>query len=145
MANKTQAGKSERTFMTAALKKQPGNSEKDRNTGMAFALICLLVWFGQKSPVWIALAVVLLVVSMTVPLVLRPFARLWYGFSGLLGAVVSKILLTVIFTVVVVPIAMIRRGFGKDDLCLNQFKNSRGSVLHARNLTVTASDCENPY
>jgi hypothetical protein len=123
-----------------------GSWEKDRNTGMALTLLCLLVfWFGQRSPVWITLAIALLAVSMTFPTVLRPLAIAWYGLSGLLGSIVSGILLTLIFAVIVCPVALVRRALGKDDLLLKQFRKGRGSVFQTRNHRVIAGDLGNPF
>jgi hypothetical protein len=120
--------------------------EKDRNTGMALTLLCLLVFLlGPRNPVWILLAVALLAVSMTFPTVLRPLAIAWYGLSGLLGSIVSRILLSLIFAFVVCPVALVRRALGKDDLLLKQFKKGSASVLQTRNRRVTAGDLGNPF
>jgi hypothetical protein len=123
-----------------------GSPEKDRNTGMALTLLCLLVFLlGQRNPVWIMLAVALLAVSMTFSTVLRPLAIAWYGLSGLMGSIVSRILVTLIFAFVVCPVALVRRALGKDDLLLKQFKKGSGSVLQTRNHRVIAGDLDNPF
>ena len=62
-----------------------------------------------------------------------------------LGAIVSKIVLGVIFFLVVTPIGVIRRWIGADALQLRTFKSGRSSVMTVRNHTYTAADLEHPY
>ena len=53
-----------------------------------------------------------------------PFAVIWFGLTTLLGEVVSKILLTVIYFVVLFPVSLIRQAMEKDTLDLKTFKKS---------------------
>jgi hypothetical protein len=82
---------------------------------------------------------------MTAPQVFRPVAVIWLGFSELLGAIVSRILLAIIFFVVVTPVAIFRRIVGKDSLRLRAFKSSDASAMIERNHLFVARDLERPY
>ena len=82
---------------------------------------------------------------MTVPRIYRPIAVVWLGFSDLLGAVVSRILLSIVFFGVVTPIGILRRLFGKDSLQLRAFKASNDSVMLERNHAFVGRDIERPY
>ncbi len=62
-----------------------------------------------------------------------------------MGAVVSKIMLSIVFFGVLTPIAMLRRLLGKDSLKLREFKQGKGSVMLERNHTFTGSDLQSPY
>jgi len=74
-----------------------------------------------------------------------PFAILWFGLSNLLGTIVSKILLSIVFFIIVLPVALLRRMLGKDSLLLKKFKKSSESVMKTRNQTYVATDLEKPF
>src|SRR6516162_8710049 len=91
------------------------------------------------------LAIAALVVDMTFPQFYRPVAVLWLGLSHLLGTVVSKILLTLVFFGVVTPIGLARKVLGFDSLKLKNFKSGENSVMVIRNHIFTGKDIEKPY
>jgi hypothetical protein len=95
-----------------------------RNFGLLFAAIGLLtgaymVWKG-KGGAWVAfsLAGVFLLTGLFMPSVLTPCYRAWMRFAALLAWINTRVLLTVFFFVVVTPIGVVMRWFGKD--LLNQ-------------------------
>ena len=119
--------------------------EQSRDTGMAMVLLLLLVFIARKREGWLIGAIVLHVVNMIVPQVYRPLAVLWLGLSDLLGAIVSKVLLSIVFFGIVTPIGIVRRLLGKDSLKLRAFKAGSDSVMLERNHTFVAADLERPY
>lgn len=119
--------------------------EQARDTGMALVLLSLIVWVLTRRDAFVMTAVVLHVVNMTAPQVFRPAAVVWFGLSHLLGLVVSKVLLAVVFFVVVTPIGLLRRMLGADAMQLRAFKGGSGSVMHERNHAFTGKDIEEPY
>lgn len=121
------------------------SKDQCKDAGMAFTLLALLgCLFLSKQWLLIA-AVCLLLLTMTVPMLLRGPAALWFGFSHLLGTVVSTILLTVIFFLVVTPIGLVRRMLGYDSLRLRSWKKDEKSVFVERNHAYQASDLEHPF
>lgn len=125
----------------------PAGSAKTRavDTGMALTLICLIIGLFRGAPGWFALATALLVVNMTAPKVYGPASKLWFGLSGLLGAVMSKVILSVIYFVVLTPVGLLRRCMGKDTLRLNDFKKSRESAFRTRSGPFTPADLKTPF
>jgi hypothetical protein len=119
--------------------------DQSRDTGMAMVLLLLIVFATRKREGYLIGAMVLHVLNMIVPQMYRPVAVLWLGLSDLLGSVVSKLLLSIVFFVVVTPIGILRRLFGKDSLQLRAFKASKESVMLERNHTFIGSDLERPY
>ncbi len=119
--------------------------EQARDTGLAMVLICLLLAYWSGRPRFLPAAILLLVVTMAWPRVFRPLARLWFGLSHLLGAVVSRIVLTLIFFLLVTPIGLIRRLSGADALQLRQWKKDRGSVFKVRGGAIPPEDLGRPY
>ena len=96
----------------------------DRTFGIVFTLVFLAmgVWVvsgGQsKGLVFFVSAALFLVVAIACPSILGPFNRAWAKFGLLLGKVFNPLLLGVVFFLVVTPIAVIVRLWGKDSLHL---------------------------
>jgi hypothetical protein len=123
----------------------PNNNHQAKDTGLALVLILLIIEY-IKRPNWLTVAAMtVLVLVMTWPSLFKPLARIWFGFSHILGGVVSKVLLTLVFFVVVTPIGLIRKVFGADPMKLSIWKKSTDSVLVDRNHSYTKEDIEKPY
>jgi len=123
------------------------DQEKAKDSGLALVLILLLVtwiWAGIHH-LLIAATGVAVLLCMTVPRVFTPFAILWFGLSNVLGAVVSRIVLTVVYMLVVVPMGLARRLAGADPMQLKRWKKADGSVFVERNHLYVRDDVEHPY
>ena len=119
--------------------------DQAKDTGIAMTLIALLIGHFGHKPYGIAAAIALLLVDMTFPALYRPVARLWFGLSNVLGTVMSKILLSIVFFVIVTPVGFARKLSGKDSLQLQKWKKDRSSVFRVRNHRFTSGDIEHPY
>jgi uncharacterized membrane protein YgdD (TMEM256/DUF423 family) len=119
--------------------------DQSRDTGMAMVLLFLIVAASRKQEGYLFVAMALHVVNMTLPQVYKPIAVFWLGLSDLLGSVVSRILLSIVFFGVVTPIGIFRRLLGRDSLKLRAFKASKESVMLERNHTFVGRDIETPY
>ena len=119
--------------------------DRSRDTALALVLLLLIVHAATKRDGFATAAIVALVVAMTVPLVFRPASVVWFGLSRALGAVMSKVLLAIVFYVVVTPNGLVRRLLGHDSLRLRAFKAGGASVMHSRAHTYGPGDLEKPY
>ncbi|MGA8761915.1 MAG: SxtJ family membrane protein [Candidatus Sulfotelmatobacter sp.] len=119
--------------------------DQSRDTGMAMVLLFMLLAISPKRHGLLFVAMALHVLNMTVPALYRPVAVLWLGLSDLMGAVMSRVLLSLVFFLVVTPIGILRRLSGKDALKLRAFKASKDSVMLERNHIFTGKDLESPY
>ena len=119
--------------------------DQSRDTGMAMVLLAILVYLKTRENLALYIAVILHVVNMIVPRVFAPVAVVWFGLSRVLGTVMSKVLLSVLFFGLVTPIGVLRRLFGKDSLRLRDFKASRESAMLVRNHLFVGQDIEKPY
>ena len=96
----------------------------DRSFGIVFTLVFLAVgvWVvsGGQSKGWLFFvsAALFLVIAIARPSILGPLNRTWAKFGLLLGQVFNPLLLGVVFFLVVTPIAVILRLWGKDSLHL---------------------------
>lgn len=119
--------------------------DQAKDTGMAMVLLCLLIgWLADAERLFL-LAIPLLVITMVFPGLYRPVAVVWLGLSHLLGTVVSRILLTVVFFVIVTPVGLLRRLLQMDSLQLKKFRRGRESVMKVREHLYVASDIDRPY
>lgn len=130
--------------MTEQLKRAITKDEC-RDTGMAMVLLLLLLQFKYRREGFILAAAGLHVLNMIVPRIFQPVAVVWMGLSRLLGAVVPKVLLSILYFGVLTPVGVLRRLMGKDSLKLRGFKAGEESVALVRNHLFTAQDLTKPY
>jgi len=121
------------------------SKEQSRDTGMAVVLILLVLSIFLRNPDFVKIAIAALILTMTIPLVYKYPAILWFGLSQLIGTIVSKLLLTLVFYVVVTPVGLVRRIMGYDSLKLKEFGKNNESVMHIRNKTFMKNDINKPY
>jgi hypothetical protein len=127
------------------MKLQKISKDESRDTGMAMVLLFLILFMSTKRNAFLLSAVALHVVNMVVPTAYRFVAVVWLGLSHIVGSIVSRILLSLVFFLVVTPIGLLRRYTSRDALKLREFKKSDESVLLRRNHTFVAADLDRPY
>ncbi len=116
-----------------------------KDAGQALILIGLIaLYFSKQAWLLPALIAVTLLLMISPPL-FRPFAALWFGLSELLGTVMSKVILGLVFFLVLTPMALLRGVMGKDPMQVKKWKQGRDSVYRDCNATVTAHDLEHMF
>ena len=125
----------------------PGSitTKQSADTGMAMVLICLIISFFNNSRIALSISIVLLILNMTIPKIFMPLAKIWIGFSIIVGNIVSRILLSIIFYILVTPVGFIRKLLGADPMQLKKWKNGSDSVFGDRHHLFQAEDIEKPY
>jgi hypothetical protein len=119
--------------------------EQARDTGLALILIVLLVvHFGHRVQL-VPLAMLLVVITMAWPSVWRPLAVLWFGLSRVLGAVSTRIVFSLLFFAVVMPVGLLRRALGADAMRLKGWKKTSATAFKERNHRFVPSDIEKMY
>ena len=121
------------------------DESQSKDTGMAIVLLCMLFGYIGQDDRSIIMAIVFLVINMTFPVIYRPFAKVWLGVSGILGRIMSKLLLSSIFFIIVTPVGCIMKMFGVDLLKLKKWKQDTSSVFKIRDHLYTPDDIEKPY
>ncbi|MEZ5082533.1 MAG: hypothetical protein R2750_03665 [Bacteroidales bacterium] len=129
-----------KTFLNLGIDKQ-----KARDTGLALVLILLIIDLLFDNILLTKIAVVVLVVDMIVPIVFKPLAYLWFGLAHMMGTIISKVMLFVVYFVFVVPVGFFRKMTGKDPMQLKKWKKNNDSVFVERNLKYSANDIDKPY
>jgi multisubunit Na+/H+ antiporter MnhG subunit len=116
-----------------------------KDAGLALVLISLLCYQAWPRPQLMLLAIVCLLIAMTCPGLFKPFARIWFGLSSLLGTGMSRILLSILFVTLVLPVGLLRRAMGKDSMQIKRWKRDGDSIFQTRDHEFTADDLEHPY
>lgn len=118
-----------------------GNRKKDLETVAVLAVFLLVVYFLTKKAVFILAALVLLAVAILFKDIASRIASAWMGFSRVISFINTRIILTILFYLILTPLALIRRLFGKDHLKLK--KNPPATTyFDTRDHTFTKEDFE---
>ena len=136
--------------MSSSSSKKPafhmGHSAMDcLNSGLALIFILLLVLYLGKHEFMLLPTLGVTLLLMIRPTLFQPFAALWLGISELMGRVMSKVILAIIFFVVVTPIALIRGLTGADAMQKKQWKKGQGSVYRTIDKTLGPEDLEHMF
>ncbi|MBN1560103.1 hypothetical protein JW998_07615 [candidate division KSB1 bacterium] len=105
----------------ARLDQSPRNMKKFGITmAVIFGLLATLIFILGSRPqrawwLW-SIGALFLVLVFFLPFLLKPIHRLWMGLSLVLGYFMSRLLLTLLFFLVITPIGLAMRLFGKDIL-----------------------------
>ena len=119
--------------------------EQAKDTGMAMVLLCLISGLAGGNQLFFKIAIGLLLVDMAWSKIFIPVAVIWLEFANVMGGIVSKVILTVIFFLVVTPLGFLKRRTGSEPLRLKEWKRSGDSVFAVRDRTYSARDFEKPY
>ena len=101
----------------------PSNQKFGWLFSMVFSIAA--AYFYSKQSTWsvaasLFLALLFALITICRPRVFGPLNRSWFALGLFLGKVVSPILLSVIFFVLIAPVAIITRLFGRDALLLKK-------------------------
>ena len=119
--------------------------EQAKDTGLALVLVSLIVFFVTREIRYVTIAAALLLLDMIWPSFYKPAAKIWFGLSHVMGTVMSKVLLTAVYFVVLTPMGLLRALLGKDAMRLRQFKQGGDSVFRVRDHAFAAADIEQPF
>lgn len=103
----------------------------NRTFGLVFAAVFVIIGvlpavLGRSMRLWsLALAALFFAIALAAPGLLGPLNRLWTRFGLLLHRIVSPVVLGIMFFLVVTPIGLVMRAFGKDPLRLRFDKGAR--------------------
>ena len=102
----------------------------NRSFGIVFFVVFLIIsiWplLDEKELRYWSLIVsfIFLILGILKSNILTPLNKVWFKFGILLGNIISPIIMAFVFFLVVTPISLIMKIFGKDILNLKKNKNS---------------------
>ena len=96
-------------------------SEKSdlRNFGIIVGIILLIIsgflfWKEKESvQIFLAIGITLFLTAITIPFILKPVYWIWMIFATILGWIMTRIILSLLFYMILTPIGLISRLFGK--------------------------------
>ncbi len=119
--------------------------EQTKDFGMLTALVMTFLALHFKEYNYIKIAFGLILLTGVLPMLYYPFAFCWFALSRILGIVSSRVLLSIIFLIIVIPIGLIRKIIGNDNLRLKQFKKNGESVMTSRDHVFDSADLLNTF
>ena len=104
------------------------NLPTDRSFGLLFTFVSLAVsgygyykgWSELHLKAGLIAGSTLFLISLLLPILLRPFNLVWFWIGQILNKIVSPIVLGILFFGLLTPIAVISRLFGRDVLRLKK-------------------------
>ena len=118
------------------------SSKEIRKFGLVIAIAMgvigsfVYVKFGNFDVVgWLwGIGLLFLILGFILPSVLRPVYRIWMLLAYFIGGIISRVILTVLFYVVLTPTGLVLRLFGKDVLD-QRFEKDRESYWIKKDLS----------
>lgn len=92
----------------------------NKGFGVLFFIVFLLIALwpilnGGNLRIWsLLIGTIFLVLGLLDSKILNPFKRIWIKFGELLGKVIAPLVLSIIYFIVITPIGLLLRIFGKD-------------------------------
>lgn len=102
-----------------------------KKTGITVGIVLIAIsfilwWLGKNSFVYFsAIGGFFIILSYIAIPLLKPFHKLWIGLSLILGFVMSRVILTILFYLVVTPIGLLAKLVGKKFMPLGFDKNEK--------------------
>ncbi len=115
----------------------------NRNFGITFFVVFLILYLLFRNNVFyidlflISFSIIFLLLGILNSSLLTGINRIWYKFGLLLGAIVSPIIMTLIFFIVVTPIGLVMQILSKNylDIKKDKKKNSYWNVRKNKDIS----------
>lgn len=105
-------------------------SKKDlRNFGITIGSVLLIIgallfWFEKSAWVFLLIIGLILILSAFLfPIILKPLNKLWMILAIILGWIMTRVILIILFYIILTPIGLVAKIFKKDFLNLKISKN----------------------
>jgi hypothetical protein len=100
---------------------------------------------GKSYELIILLGILFIGLGLGMPIILKPFYLVWMNFAVLLGWFMTRIILGLLFYIIVSPIGLISRLFGKEFLELKNKSFNRSYWNYKDNGRISHQDYEKQY
>jgi uncharacterized protein involved in cysteine biosynthesis len=102
--------------------------------GIALCLAAGLLWWRGKDYYlyFLVISLIFLLVSLITPILLKPIHKIWMILAILLGWLTTRVILIILYYLIITPIGILARLFGKDFLDLKFKKNAADSYWISR-------------
>ena len=106
------------------------NKSSNRNFGIVFFVVFLIIAIyplknGEDIRIWsLSISLIFLILGLLNSKILSPLNKIWFKFGILLGRIMSPIIMSLIYFIVMTPIGLFMRMMKKDILNL-KFNNNK--------------------
>jgi hypothetical protein len=121
------------------------NTNQIYGSGLALILIGLILYIIYKERIFVDITLGLVILLMIWPSPFKYFGYFWFAFGEALGYIVSRIILSVIFIILVVPVGFLKRAKIRKNMQLNIFKRDTTSVFKSRDYHFSEKDFDKPF
>lgn len=106
----------------------------------------LFLWRGRDYySYFLILSAALLLLGLAVPILLKPIYKVWMTLAVLLGYLMTRVILSVLFFLVVTPIGLLARLFGKNFLDTEFEKSGNSYWIPKERIELKKSDYERQF
>ena len=118
------------------------NKENNRSFGILFFIVFLLIAIwplinSESIRIWsIIISTLFLILGITNSKILTPLKRGWIKLGEILGKVVAPIIMGFIYFIIITPIGILMRLFGKDLLNIKLNKNKSYWIKREKNINT---------
>jgi hypothetical protein len=112
--------------------------------GMSMLIGALLLLRHHAGLPLLGLGALIIIVGFLAPKSLKYLHALWIGLSLLIGWVMTRVILTLVFFLVVTPVGLLQRLAGKSNVDL-RFRTGAISYWQPREKSLAAADYRNQY
>jgi hypothetical protein len=115
--------------------------DKDKHLGtmLIFAIVLIILYMVYRNDYFLYGALLTGAIGILIPALSRLIHNLWMKFAELLGFVMNKVILGLVFFVFLVPVALLSRVFRKNPM---KMQKNAASYFSDRNFTYTKKSLE---
>lgn len=115
--------------------------------GVAAAVVgSLLFWRGREHYFYfLSCALLFFGLGIFFPLVLKPIQKIWMSLSVLMGWFMTRVILTIVFCLVVVPLGILIKILGKDLLNIKLDKSADSYWVNIESVCLDKQNYENQF
>ena len=122
-----------------------------RNFGITFGVVLgilagALWWKGKDTyTIFAILSLAFFFFGLSLPALLRPLQKVWMAFAVIMGWVMTRLILSVLFYVIFTSIGGISRLFGKQFLDLKRDKSKKSYWIYREQVPFDKEDYEKQF
>ena len=112
--------------MIEEIKNIPNSNKDIRSFGITIGIILfiisgLLMYYNKEIYQVIGIiALTFIGLGLIIPVVLKPFYFVWMTFAAILGWIMTRVILSLVFYLIITPIGLLARLLGEDFLALKK-------------------------
>lgn len=121
------------------------SKEQIKDVVIIITLVMMFFAVFQGIETFYLASFIILLVGLLLPVLFKPVALVWFGFSHYLGIVMNTLILSVVFFLIIFPIGALKRIFTQNNLGMNGWKKGNGSVFEKKHKLYQETDLNHPF